>query len=729
MHASLLAAYPSSGRENLFHLLGNAGTSREGRESGYDEMIHSLLHSDVSAGGRSSAVLNFENLEDDDKTRIDTIVQETVPNSVLDEGGTIHMYLSSPSASALGNHTDTTDIFVLHLHGVKEWTFCAPKAKDHSFHPKLDLCSRYNADEMAELYCEKAKLYPGDGLFLPRRIVHSAKAVIGSTSHLTFGFDGEQICPRDVFELDVFSSSSGNRVLSHVNPAIYDAATNTFSCYQNIASDSCIKSDCDSGCDTCCGNKFICLPPYNCGCDTSCTYTSVCNGASGDSFPSVTCKQFVYNLSSNAALFAIAYAESVYDSCCGKSIDDNPGCMSLSIDRNPPLPYSCNEVGSKSITVTLTDHKGNTDTCISTVNVVDDVLPNAYCRSVSKTLGATGSATVTVPEINNGSSDNCGLKPLKLDQTTFDCSNIGSNTVELTVEDVNDNTAACTATVTVEDATAPTATCKSVSKSLDAKGTATITASDVNNGSSDNCGLKPLKLDQTTFDCSNIGSNQVILTVEDVNDNTAACTAQVSIVDNEQPKAMCQNAIINLDAKGGAMVDSAVIASASTDNCPSLLTYEATKSTFGCSDLGTNDIAVTVTDGGNNADACSAQILVKDTIAPSVVCRSLTVDLDENGFADLVSSAISDSTDNCPTTSSVSPSSFSCANVGPNTASVTVTDGSGNIGTCEALVQVEENINPDARCKDVTITLDTFGRAVVEVKWVRISTYGENIFL
>ena len=649
MHASLLAAYPSSGRENLFHLLGNAGTSREGRESGYDEMIHSLLHSDVSAGGRSSAVLNFENLEDDDKTRIDTIVQETVPNSVLDEGGTIHMYLSSPSASALGNHTDTTDIFVLHLHGVKEWTFCAPKAKDHSFHPKLDLCSRYNADEMAELYCEKAKLYPGDGLFLPRRIVHSAKAVIGSTSHLTFGFDGEQICPRDVFELDVFSSSSGNRVLSHVNPAIYDAATNTFSCYQNIASDSCIKSDCDSGCDTCCGNKFICLPPYNCGCDTSCTYTSVCNGASGDSFPSVTCKQFVYNLSSNAALFAIAYAESVYDSCCGKSIDDNPGCMSLSIDRNPPLPYSCNEVGSKSITVTLTDHKGNTDTCISTVNVVDDVLPNAYCRSVSKTLGATGSATVTVPEINNGSSDNCGLKPLKLDQTTFDC--------------------------------------------------------------------------------SNIGSNQVILTVEDVNDNTAACTAQVSIVDNEQPKAMCQNAIINLDAKGGAMVDSAVIASASTDNCPSLLTYEATKSTFGCSDLGTNDIAVTVTDGGNNADACSAQILVKDTIAPSVVCRSLTVDLDENGFADLVSSAISDSTDNCPTTSSVSPSSFSCANVGPNTASVTVTDGSGNIGTCEALVQVEENINPDARCKDVTITLDTFGRAVVEVKWVRISTYGENIFL
>jgi len=54
-----------------------------------------------------------------------------------------------------------------------------------------------------------------------------------------------------------------------------------------------------------------------------------------------------------------------------------------------------------------------------------------------------------VADINNGSYDNCGIASVTLSKTGFDCSNVGPNTVTLTVTDVNGNVATGTATVTV----------------------------------------------------------------------------------------------------------------------------------------------------------------------------------------------------------------------------------------------------------------------------------------
>ena len=81
----------------------------------------------------------------------------------------------------------------------------------------------------------------------------------------------------------------------------------------------------------------------------------------------------------------------------------------------------------------------------------------------------------------------------------------GANTVTLTVTDVNGNSSICTATVTVEDNVAPTAVCQAVTIQLDSNGSATVTAAQVDNGSSDNCAVASLSLDKTSFDCSNVG--------------------------------------------------------------------------------------------------------------------------------------------------------------------------------------------------------------------------------
>src|SRR6185503_5125902 len=105
--------------------------------------------------------------------------------------------------------------------------------------------------------------------------------------------------------------------------------------------------------------------------------------------------------------------------------------------------------------------------------------------------------------------DDCGSVSLSLDKTTFSCSDVGADTVTLTVTDANGNTATCTATVTVVDTVPPVAVCQALTIQLDATGIANITAAQINNGSSDACGIANLSLDKTSFNCSNVGTNTV----------------------------------------------------------------------------------------------------------------------------------------------------------------------------------------------------------------------------
>ena len=62
---------------------------------------------------------------------------------------------------------------------------------------------------------------------------------------------------------------------------------------------------------------------------------------------------------------------------------------------------------------------------------------------------------------------------------------------------------------------------------------------DIDNGSSDACGIASLSLSQTDFDCSHVGTNEVILTVTDVNGNQSTATATVTVEDDVDPTMYC----------------------------------------------------------------------------------------------------------------------------------------------------------------------------------------------
>ena len=77
------------------------------------------------------------------------------------------------------------------------------------------------------------------------------------------------------------------------------------------------------------------------------------------------------------------------------------------------------------------------------------IRPLHLCNDTTIYLDAAGTASVDAAGMDDGSYDVCGAVTLSLDITSFDCNDIGANTVTLTVEDDNSNTSTCQATVTV----------------------------------------------------------------------------------------------------------------------------------------------------------------------------------------------------------------------------------------------------------------------------------------
>ena len=195
------------------------------------------------------------------------------------------------------------------------------------------------------------------------------------------------------------------------------------------------------------------------------------------------------------------------DVCGGTDCDDNdstihPGAIEVcdGIDNN------CNG---------LID--GNDST------LVDNVVPIAICQNVNIFLDSNGDASITVGDIDGGSSDDCSSVSLSATTLNFTCADIGSNRVGLTVTDLSGNSAICSADVTVNDTISPNAICQDITVYLDAFGDVEITAADVDAGSSDACGSVSLVAAPTTFGCGQIGNNTISLTITDSQSNTALC--------------------------------------------------------------------------------------------------------------------------------------------------------------------------------------------------------------
>ncbi|MCF6308655.1 MAG: HYR domain-containing protein [Flavobacteriaceae bacterium] len=359
-------------------------------------------------------------------------------------------------------------------------------------------------------------------------------------------------------------------------------------------------------------------------------------------------------------------------------------------------------IGDTTVVWIVDDGNGQTDTCTTVITVEDNEVPVIVCPmdvDISTDPGVCG-AEVDFPIAV--ALDNCG--GVTVVQTGGLPSNsffpIGVSTVEFTATDDSGNSTVCSFTITISDNEPAMAVCQDITIQLDEFGNASIVAADIDGGSTDNCGVASISASQTDFDCNNVGDNNVILTVTDVNGNTSTCTAVVTVEDVTNPIAVCQNITVQLDANGMITILGNDVDGGSTDAC-GIASYDLDIDTFDCSNVGDNTVVLTVTDVNGNTSTCTAIVTVEDITSPELVCMDITVELDENGMATIVPADVIDIlTDACGiNTTAIDIFEFYCSDTGtPIDVQVFVEDVNGNLTTCYATVTVVDLLAPVLTC-------------------------------
>ena len=190
---------------------------------------------------------------------------------------------------------------------------------------------------------------------------------------------------------------------------------------------------------------------------------------------------------------------------------------------------------------------------------------------------------------------------------------------------------------------------------------------------------------------------------------------------SETPTAILQDITLSLDASGMVILDPSALDNGSADNCSdvSALVFTADVVNFTCAELGSsNTVTVTVTDLVGNEATGTATVTIEDDIAPVITPSTQTTkksfDLDQTNAVQITASdLLSTVADNCDSnpTITVSPSSFSCIDIGEKTITITATDAEGNISTGTEIIEIVDATNPVAAGQDVTIQLDNMGSA------------------
>jgi gliding motility-associated-like protein len=419
--------------------------------------------------------------------------------------------------------------------------------------------------------------------------------------------------------------------------------------------------------------------------------------------PAAICQNITLQLdpTGNAAITALDIDNGSSDAC---------GIDTMFVS---PFAFNCANIGNNPVTLTVIDVNGNISTCAAVVTVEDNVAPTALCHDINVQLDISGNATITAFDIDNGSSDGCGIDTMFVTPSAFTCGDIGLNTVTLTVIDMQGNLSTCVATVTVSENTLPIALCQNITIQLDPLGAATITAADIDNGSSDACGIDTMFVSPSVFGCANVGNNNVVLTVVDGSGNTSTCNATVTVVDNLPPVALCTNLNVYLDFMGNASISAADVDNGSADAC-GIASMNVTPNTFTCADVGPVNVTLMVTDNNGNVSSCTSVVTVFDTISPLAGCQNIVLPLDAVGTVTLLPQDVNNASfDACGFTMAVSPNTFDCSNIGPNTVTLTLTDANGNISSCTSVVTIVDNTPPAALCHDLTLSLDPLGNASI----------------
>jgi hypothetical protein len=390
-----------------------------------------------------------------------------------------------------------------------------------------------------------------------------------------------------------------------------------------------------------------------------------------------------------------------------------------------PTSVSCAQVGPVTVTITAVDASGNVSNATKVIQIIDNIAPTVVLNGNSLVtytlpLNASGNATLTVPNVVNSATDNCGTPVVSLSKTAFDCSNLGDNVVVVTAVDQFGNVKSTNAIVKVVDVTAPTIVTPStqVVLNLSANGTATLPLNQVMLSTADNCGTPTVTWAPSTFSCANLGNNTVTITSTDASGNVSTATVVVLVQDVTAPVIATVSGVVTkvLGTNGTVAISQSDVVASVSDACDNASTVTWTPTTVSCANVGNVAVIITAVDASGNISTSVKTVLVVDQTAPVISSpASITLNLNAAGTVTLPA-GVASATDNCAVNGiQYSKSLFDCTNLGANTVTITATDAHGNVATSTMTVNVVDNTAPSLTLvgSPMTVALNAAGTASV----------------
>jgi hypothetical protein len=366
---------------------------------------------------------------------------------------------------------------------------------------------------------------------------------------------------------------------------------------------------------------------------------------------------------------------------------------------------SCPEVITRIYSVT--DDCGNSINVVQTITIDDDTDP---IFNEDLPIDVTEECDAVTPPVILTATDNCDSDvtvSFTEERTDDSCEDTYTLTRTWVAEDNCGNRTSYTQIVTVEDNTAPVAICKDTNIFLDFNGLASIQPSDIDEGSFDNCSIESITVSQLTFDCTDIGVNEVTLTVADNCGNTSTCEAIVTVLDTIVPTIICAPDIYKEADLGVCETFVNVVAPETNDICGVASVTNDYNYTADASDVypvGTTTITWTVIDAAGNTATCTQNIIVTDNENPTITCAADQSQTADAGVCEAAVIVIAPTTaDNCAVATvendyNGTADASGTYPVGTTTVTWTVTDNSGNTAACSQDITVTDDELPTITC-------------------------------
>jgi hypothetical protein len=325
--------------------------------------------------------------------------------------------------------------------------------------------------------------------------------------------------------------------------------------------------------------------------------------------------------------------------------------------------------------------------------------------TATTTSGATAGATITV----TGAPCNVGTNSIVL-TATDNGSPVETTTVTLTV--IVTPASACNLQLATTVTNAGCGALGAINLAV-ANGTAPYTYS----------WTGPNGFTANTEDISGLAAGTYSVTVTDAAQCSATTTASVTSTgtDTTPPTILAAGFITAIESDGTRTIEAADVDWGSTDACSGIASMTISPRTFTCANVGPNLVTLTVTDNAGNSASETVTVFIVDNSAPVIMAAGFQTTL-VNGTRTIQAIDIDyGSYDNCGSIASmiIDRSTFTCANVGPNQVTLTVTDNAGNVSTRTVTVLV----TGDATCTPSARSSATNGSSAVAAQITQLEVY------